>query len=111
MESFTANFISRVRDTADTLTHARADLTLLRTYGLVLLAGGLWSLGGTIVREIEVADEWQLLFYRSVTLTATLFAFLAARSRRRVVRTFQAAGAAGLAAVAPPPVAGPVITC
>jgi DME family drug/metabolite transporter len=82
----------------DALTHLRPDLTHLRAYGLVLLAGGLWSLGGIIVREIEVASEWQLLFYRSVTLAVTLFAFLAARSRGHVMRTFQAAGVAGIAA-------------
>jgi len=81
-----------------TLTHFRPDSVPLRAYGLVLLAGGLWSLGGIIVREIEVATQWQLLFYRSVALAVTLFGFLAARRRGHVMRTFQAAGGAGIVA-------------
>lgn len=67
-------------------------------YGLVLLAGVLWSFGGLIVRQLEVANEWQLLFYRSIMLAATLLAFLGMRHRGAVIATLRAAGTNGVIA-------------
>ncbi|NIQ39372.1 MAG: EamA family transporter [Proteobacteria bacterium] len=67
-------------------------------YGLVLLAGTFWSFGGILVREIEVANEWQILFYRSVTLVAILFVFFGVRNRGAIIKTFRAAGAVGVIA-------------
>ena len=48
---------------------------------LVLAAGVFLSIGGIGVRLIEAADEWQILFYRSLALIVTLLAVLAVRNR------------------------------
>ncbi|WP_157961623.1 DMT family transporter [Acuticoccus kandeliae] len=39
---------------------------------LVLIAGLFWSLGGVLVRLIEGASGWQIIFYRSLTQTVVL---------------------------------------
>lgn len=70
----------------------RKETTGPRAYALVLMAGVLWSGGAVIVRHIEVANEWQILFYRSVSIAVTLFALLAARSQSGVIRAFRSAG-------------------
>lgn len=63
-----------------------------RGIALVMLAGVFWSLGGILVRWVEAADGWQILFYRSTALAATLFCLLALRHRRRVLAHYRAAG-------------------
>jgi drug/metabolite transporter (DMT)-like permease len=68
----------------------------LRGMMLVMLAGGFWSLGGVLIRNIEAADEWQILCLRSLAVGATLFLVLLARHRGRVVRCFREAGLAGV---------------
>ena len=65
---------------------------------LVLVAGGFLSIGGLVIRLIEAADEWQILFYRSIALVATLLAVLAVRQRAGLWASFRAIGAAGLVA-------------
>jgi drug/metabolite transporter (DMT)-like permease len=65
-------------------------------YGLVLLAGTFWSCGGILLREIEVANEWQILFYRSITLVVTLLAFLVVRHGGAVVKTIRLTGRYGV---------------
>jgi drug/metabolite transporter (DMT)-like permease len=67
-------------------------------YGLVLLAGTLWSFGGLIVRQIETANEWQIIFYRSCGVVGTLLILLAIRNRGAVLATFRAAGVIGIIA-------------
>lgn len=79
-------------------THLDRDLVSLRGYGLVLLAGVFWSAGGIIVRQIEAANEWQILFYRSITLAVTMLILLAARNRSAVMTTFRDVGATGIVA-------------
>jgi len=79
-------------------TDLNTDVAPSRGYGLVLLAGVFWSFGGMIVRQIEAANEWQILFYRSGALAATLLVFLAARNRGAVVATFRAVGSTGVIA-------------
>jgi len=49
--------------------------------GLVLGAGLLWSSAGPLVRAIEQADVWQILFYKSLWMTAAVFAWLVWRHR------------------------------
>lgn len=61
-----------------------------------LLAGVCLSTGGLIVRHIEAADGWQILFFRAVGYVAALIAFLLLRYRGRVVRPFLAIGRPGL---------------
>jgi drug/metabolite transporter (DMT)-like permease len=67
-------------------------------YGLVLLAGTLWSFGGLIVRNIESASEWQFLFYRSTSIVAALLVVLAVRNRSRIVMSFRTVGWVGVIA-------------
>jgi drug/metabolite transporter (DMT)-like permease len=69
-----------------------------RGLGLVALAGVFWSLGGILVRWIEAASAWQIIFYRSLALVLTLLAIIALRHRGRVGRAFVAAGWSGVVA-------------
>lgn len=54
-----------------------------RGLSLVLLAGCFMSIGGLGVRLIHGANEWQILFYRSLALIVTLVLVIALRSRGR----------------------------
>jgi DME family drug/metabolite transporter len=66
---------------------------VLRGRIMVLLAGAGMSLGGLFIRSIQEADEWQILFWRSLGIVAVLLAYIAASSRGHVLRAFRAAGA------------------
>jgi drug/metabolite transporter (DMT)-like permease len=55
------------------------------------------SLAGVILRHVETADGWQVLFYRSLALVATLVPFLLWRHGAETVRAFRAVGGPGLA--------------
>ena len=46
----------------------------------IVLAGVFLSTGGLFVRFIEDASPWTVLFYRSLTFTATVFVFMAIRN-------------------------------
>ncbi len=63
---------------------------------MVLCAGICLSIGGLIVRHIEAADGWQIVFYRSTFFVVTLLIFLAVRYRGRVVQPFKRIGVNGL---------------
>ncbi len=63
---------------------------------LVLLAGVFWSLAGILLRNIEAATSWQIIFYRSLFLALTLLAVIAVRHRGRVVGAFRAIGRVGV---------------
>jgi drug/metabolite transporter (DMT)-like permease len=62
---------------------------------LVLLAGVCWSTMGLGVRAMEVANVWQILFYRSLALAPFLFAIIALRSGGRPLAVVRKAGLAG----------------
>lgn len=64
----------------------------LRGVLLVMLAGGFWSLGGLLVRLVEVAGAWQILFYRSAALAVTIFCILLLSYRGAVFARIRAAG-------------------
>ncbi len=70
----------------------------------VLAAGVLWSTVGLGIRLIEDAVVWQILFYRSVSLSAFLFLVIWLRSRENplklAVRAGLPAAIGGLALVA-----------
>ena len=66
-----------------------------RSVLLVFLAGVCWSVGGVMLRCMESATGWQVLFYRAVGMTVTLLLLLALRYRWRLVTVFRAAGMAG----------------
>jgi len=59
---------------------------------LVLLAGVAWSTMGLAIRELEAAQTWQILFYRSLAMTPVLFVFIALNSHGRPFQQVYRAG-------------------
>ncbi|HMB76712.1 MAG TPA: DMT family transporter [Kiloniellaceae bacterium] len=59
---------------------------------LVLLAGGFWSIVGLVVRLIDDASVWQILFYRSLALTLFLLVVISLKTRGRPMAAFRKAG-------------------
>ena len=72
------------------------DPLYLRGVGLVLVSGCVLSIAGIVVRLMDSANEWQILFYRSLSLIATLLLVLALRNRGRVLQAFRVAGMTGV---------------
>ncbi len=68
------------------------DREYARGVALVLTAGVLWSIAGLVVRLMDDASEWQILFYRSASLIITLVAYIAIRSKGAISRAFRVAG-------------------
>ena len=62
---------------------------------LVLAAGICWSSMGLGIRHIEVANVWQILFFRSLALTPLLLLVLTLRARGNPLPIIQKAGLAG----------------
>ena len=62
---------------------------------LVLAAGICWSSMGLGIRHIEVANVWQILFFRSISLTPLLLLVLTLRARGNPLPIIQKAGLAG----------------
>ena len=52
----------------------------------VVLAGILWSTIGLGIRLIEIAGVWQILLFRSISLTVFLFVILFIRERKNPLR-------------------------
>ena len=65
---------------------------------LVLCAGLLWSSAGSLVRAIEQADPWQILFFKNVWMVAAIAAWLIVRYRGGVVAVARRGGAMTLIA-------------
>ncbi len=69
-------------------------------YGLgvtmVLTAGFCLSLGGVLLRLMDSASGWQVMFYRSITFALTVFVVVAWRYRGRTPEAFRAIGWAGV---------------
>ena len=63
---------------------------------LILLAGVGLSFGGLIVRHITVADDWQIVFYRSASAALGLLLLIALRDRTALVATSRRVGWPGL---------------
>lgn len=59
---------------------------------LVLFAGVVWSSAGLVVRALDGASGWQIVFYRSLGLAAAMLLAIAITHRGRVVAAFHAAG-------------------
>ena len=64
---------------------------------LVAVASALWSLMGLAIRQIEVADTWAVLFWRSAGMIPVLVAFIAWRSGGRAFERLRATGWTGVA--------------
>ncbi len=54
-----------------------------------VLAGVFLSGAGLVVRQIESADAWQVLFYRSLSFFFTLLVFIAIRNNGSVLPSFR----------------------
>lgn len=63
---------------------------------LVVLGTALWSCHGLIMRLIDTAGSWEVLFWRSVGLLPPLVWFIARNSEGAVIDRFRAVGWAGL---------------
>ena len=63
----------------------------------MILAGGVClSFGGLILRQVQDAGIWQVIFYRFLFMTLMLLAFLALRYGRHLPAAFAATGRGGL---------------
>ena len=69
------------------------------TRGILLVASAalVWSTGGLIVRLIEQADNWTIVFWRSATAVLFLAAYLALIGGRRALAQITGMGWPGLA--------------
>ncbi|WP_297779251.1 DMT family transporter [uncultured Roseovarius sp.] len=65
------------------LTRSERDL---RGYALVFLAGLVWSTVGLGIRLIDEAQVWQILFYRSVSMTLLLYGVIRLRTGQDPLR-------------------------
>ena len=63
---------------------------------MVLSAGVCLSTAGVLLRHIESADGWQILFWRNIAFVLTLVAFVFSRHGRNSVQALRATGRAGL---------------
>ena len=59
---------------------------------LVLVSGVIFSLGGILIRSMDAATGWQILFYRSAAGLPVILIAIAVKHRGSVVPTFRAAG-------------------
>ncbi len=64
--------------------------------GLVVIGGLFLSSSGILLRNIESASGWQILFYRGFTFSLTLFLLLWLRYRGGIGNAFRAIGRPGL---------------
>ncbi|MES2665950.1 MAG: DMT family transporter [Pseudomonadota bacterium] len=62
---------------------------------LVVTAAVLWSLTGLMIRQIDQAGTWAVLFWRSVGMIPVLVAYIAFASGGRVVQRMRGVGMAG----------------
>mgnify|MGYP003652202104 FL=1 len=71
-----------------------------RRYGLgvalVIIGGVFLSSSGILLRNLESANGWQVLFYRGLTFSITLFLILLLQYRSGIVGAFKAIGKPGL---------------
>lgn len=69
-----------------------------RVGGLLLVAAAatVWSVGGLIVRSLEVTDSWTISFWRSVFALLVVTGFVLARERNRTVTAFRDVGWPGI---------------
>ena len=65
---------------------------------LLLLAGVVLSSGGYLIRSVEQADGWQILFYRGIGFTLISLLFTLVRFKGRTARAYLDIGWPGLVA-------------
>ncbi len=64
--------------------------------GLVIIGGVFLSLSGILLRNVESASGWQILFYRGLGFSIALFLILLLKYRKDTVNAFRAIGRPGL---------------
>jgi drug/metabolite transporter (DMT)-like permease len=64
--------------------------------GLVIIGGVFLSLSGIMLRNIESASGWQILFYRGIAFSLMLFLVLLLKYRKGTPDAFRAIGNPGL---------------
>ena len=71
-----------------------------RRYGfgitLVIVGGAFLSLSGILLRNIETANGWQILFYRGFSFSATLLLLLLIKYRNGTLQAFRDIGWPGI---------------
>lgn len=73
-----------------------ANLSYFNGVVLVLLAGAFWSTMGIGIRNIDAANVWQILLYRSCSLSLFLFILIAFRSGYKPLKAIKRVGIAGV---------------
>ena len=71
---------------------------MLKVVLIMLVAGLILSTGGPIIRQIDDATGFQIVFWRSVSQSVLVFLFLFFRDYRRVFNTFVGIGVPGVGA-------------
>ncbi|MEM7565052.1 MAG: DMT family transporter, partial [Pseudomonadota bacterium] len=77
------------------MTAEQPSISYLTGVVLVLLAGATWSTMGLGIRHIEIANVWQILFYRSWALAIFLLLVITYRSGFKPFATIRKVGIAG----------------
>lgn len=75
---------------------SKSSLSYLNGVLLVLMAGVFWSSMGLGIRYIEAANVWQILCYRSFSLSIFLFVLISFRSGFKPFYTIKRSGVAGI---------------
>ena len=83
---------------SDPIAATREATPEIRGRMLVILSGAGMSLSGLFIRSIEAADEWQILFYRSIGIVTALLVVIALRNKGAVWPAFRKAGLNGVLA-------------
>ena len=63
---------------------------------LMIVSSVIISFGGLVVRNIEMADAWQINIYRSLSLMVAIFIILVVQTRGRAVHEVRSIGYAGI---------------
>ncbi len=71
-------------------------MTYARGAAMVVAGAVLWSLMGLAIRQIEAANTWQVLFWRSMGMLPVFMGIVAFRSRGRILLAIRSAGLPGV---------------
>ena len=77
---------------------ARSEENYARGVLLVALGALFLSSGGLLIRFVESASDWHIVFYRSIVIFLAVLALVLVRHRGGTVRAFRDVGRAGLVA-------------
>lgn len=79
-------------------TPASSSASAAHAYGLALViaAATCWSIGALLVRLVEVAGAWEIVFWRCAFMVMFLGGVLLAREGQRLPAKFRAVGASGV---------------